>query len=762
MTHTCVDDGDIPTGLGKTAAATVAWLWKLYQGSSDHTRRLVYCLPMRVLVEQTHDAIKHWLDNATTCFGSKLVPSLHLMMGGDADKVWDTHPEAPAILVGTQDMLLSRALNRGYGVSRYRWPIQFGLLHNDTQWLFDETQLMGVAVETSAQLQGLRDKLGTQRPVRSLSMSATLSDRQLGTVDHAAPVDGWKTFALEGTDQEHPVVATRTQSRKQLRQAPLALDASTAKGDYVKLLADLVVAEHVPDTLTLIVLNRVARAQDLFAALLKRGRTKENLALIHSRFRPPDRSSNERMLQANGDRIIVATQAIEAGVDVSAHTMFTELAPWSSLVQRFGRCNRYGEVENAQVLWLDIAVESESLPYENDELVAGRGALRTLSDVGPQRLREVHVPLRDVVRPVLRRKDLLDLFDTTPDLSGNDLDVSAYIRDGDDTDVQIYWRAFDIRPDPGISAPDRNELCSVSIAAAKGFSQKQDLWRWDTLGGQWQKVDRFQMRPGQVLLAHADAGGYTDELGWLPRSKSTVPPLSPANEISIAAMDGDPDTCTGHWVTLEEHLADTAEQARAIAETLALTKQIADAVETAARWHDVGKAHDAFQNAICPDRGPELWAKSASPTSRLIYQTNDGTRRPGFRHELASALAWLQIQPTAPQRDLVAYLIAAHHGKVRLSIRSMPNEAVPVEERLFARGVWDGDTLPPLPGFLTNALPLRLDPMRLGEGSWLSRVLQLRDDPTLGPFRVAFLEAVVRIADWRASKLAQDRVPAHA
>jgi CRISPR-associated endonuclease/helicase Cas3 len=38
----------------------------------------------------------------------------------------------------------------------------------------------------------------------------------------------------------------------------------------------------------------------------------------------------------------------------------------------------------------------------------------------------------------LRRKDLLDLFDTTPDLCGNDLDISRYIRDGDDTDVQVF------------------------------------------------------------------------------------------------------------------------------------------------------------------------------------------------------------------------------------------------------------------------------------------------------------------------------------
>jgi hypothetical protein len=37
----------------------------------------------------------------------------------------------------------------------------------------------------------------------------------------------------------------------------------------------------------------------------------------------------------------------------------------------------------------------------------------------------------------------VDLFDTTPDLCGQDLDVSRYIRDGEDSDVQFYWRDVD-------------------------------------------------------------------------------------------------------------------------------------------------------------------------------------------------------------------------------------------------------------------------------------------------------------------------------
>jgi hypothetical protein len=31
---------------------------------------------------------------------------------------------------------------RGCGMSRFGWPIDFGLLHTDALWVFDEVQLM--------------------------------------------------------------------------------------------------------------------------------------------------------------------------------------------------------------------------------------------------------------------------------------------------------------------------------------------------------------------------------------------------------------------------------------------------------------------------------------------------------------------------------------------------------------------------------------------------------------------------------------------
>jgi CRISPR-associated endonuclease/helicase Cas3 len=64
--------------------------------------------------------------------------------------------------------------------------------------------------------------------------------------------------------------------------------------------------------------------------------------------------------QRGVDRIIVATQVVEAGVDISAGCLITELAPWPSLVQRFGRCARYGG--SGKVLVVDRRKNPDDAP----------------------------------------------------------------------------------------------------------------------------------------------------------------------------------------------------------------------------------------------------------------------------------------------------------------------------------------------------------------------------------------------------------------
>lgn len=790
---------DIPTGAGKTGAMVLSWLWKRRFAPDSvrkqTPRRLVYCLPMRSLVEQTRDNILGWLDHLNLLGGSikyddaekkriksyspcwadsgKIVVTV-LMGGEDADR-WDEYPERDAVIIGTQDMMISRALNRGYAMSRYRWPVHFGLLNNDVLWIMDETQLMGVGVETSAQLHAFRRSFGTYGPSATVWMSATVGQEQLATFDNPQPPGGWSILSLGEDDLRNPDLKTRYSSHKRLERADLKLTDESRKSSYGAGVADLVLRLHKQGHLTLVVLNNVKRAQDVYQSLIKKGRSEDNTGLLHSRFREPDRARGMNLLRSDGDRIIVSTQVVEAGVDASSTALITEIAPWPSLVQRFGRCNRFGEVNGATVCWIDIEASDEddlALPYDDTDLNIARSILEGLDEVCPEKLREVTYSTRRVVRPVMRRKDLLDFFDTTSDLLGDDIDVSVYVRDGDDKDIQVYWRELtEGLPAPHMSSPHRSELCHVPVWDLNLFLKKGKAWRWDHLDSRWMSVGKggeiHSSRPGMVLLIDCAEGAYHNAVGWTGPSEGSKKPIPviPIQGITTdpdSSMVDEPESEGPQWVLLNQHLHGVSQEVSSIARDLDLGDSIASDLKTAALWHDVGKGHEAFQNMLMSGlpnedvlRSGAPWAKSGPPRRNgHCFVTRDGKpiARRYFRHELASALSWLAAADGAPaNRDLVAYLIASHHGKVRMSIRSLPTEEQPEEDILFARGIWQGDRVARLPGILDKDVDLDLSLMLLGEGSWAARTLGLRDNSDYGPFRMALAESVVRVADWRVS-----------
>lgn len=769
----------IPTGMGKTAAVTLAWVYKRgWQASgeradigTDTPRRLIWCLPMRVLVEQTHKNIRDWLGNLDVLSdtGNGKI-SVHLLMGGEPDqKTWAEHPEEDMILIGTQDILLSRALMRGYGMSRYQWPVHFAQLHNDCLWAFDEVQLMGAGLTTSAQLEAFRRNFQLAQSSRSIWLSATLKHDWLETVDLAEKLDKFTTLELSDADRRQ--VGKLLNANKILSRADVTLtkEANNKDGarNYIERLSRAVLDLHDTGNQTLIILNQVERTQRLFQ-LIREKRQNKNDLLIHARFRPDERKNqNEQLSAPKKDRIVIATQAIEAGVDISSKILITELAPWSSLVQRFGRCNRYGEHnDGARVVWIDIEDNADTLPYEGDTLQRARDKLLVLKDVGPCSL-----PPTDESRPltaVLRRKDLLDLFNTDPDLSGFDVDVSDYIRDSGNPGLHVFWREFENNPNGNNSQgkaqtlPQREELCPVSLRQSRNLiKRKNGAWFWDSLAGEWQKPARSP-RPGMTLLLSALDGGYDLGLGFFADSKE------PVNLVSVQAQSqqNQHETYGDDWrshnskvpVFLRAHLSHVADEARTLCASLGELAHT-NPIVRAASWHDAGKAHQVFNETMhrCPE-APEGWLAKTNCTGRIQHS------RRYFRHELASALSWLahHDDPANPnvEVDLIAYLIAAHHGKVRMSIRAMPAENPAPDNARFARGIWEGDLLPPLDiddeRFPETELKLAL--MEIGEGeqgrSWTVRTLDLLEK--FGPFRLAWLETLVRLADWRASAKEQN------
>jgi len=746
---------EAPTGSGKTATAVLGWLWRRLHGTLEQRaeagRRLVFCLPMRALVEQTERFVRLWRDRLG--LGPEQL-GVHVLLGGAVDDAWEEHPDRDTILIGTQDQLLSRALIRGYAMSPYLWPVHFALLHNDCTWVMDEVQLMGVGASTAAQLQAFRERFQVAGSANTVWMTATLAEDRLRTIDVR------REFTRQPFVGDEPVLRKRLDAKKTLTKAT----ATSGNGGSLGDLAREIAAAHHPGTLTLVIVNRVARAQELRTLLAKEAAV-EATALVHSRFRLRDRRRiQDAALGGSFRGVLVATQAIEAGVDLSAKTLFTELAPWPSLVQRFGRLNRAGEHDDSRAIWIEIDTGDEDLclPYEARLLVAARGRLLRLQDVSPASLAGVAKDPEEPALPVLRKKDLLELFDTEPDLAGHHIDVSRYVRATIDRDVQVAWRALGKGP-PADDTPDlhRNELCSVPFYELEKLTKDHKVWRFDGLRRKWTEVDR--LFPGLAVVVDVSVGGYHGEAGFT-RDKTDVP-VSLEEPGSVPDHDEADRLAYGaaDYVTMQMHAEDTALEMRTLlAQLKTLIAAFVDenVLVDAARWHDTGKVHAAFQEMLTANLSAEDPRRSGGPWAKSDGKHGGRNPRRFFRHELASALAWL----AEGKSDLGAFIVAAHHGKVRLSLRARPGEEPPPGaegKKRFAHGVHDGDVLPNVDlgaGVVVPEQTLSLACMELGGGgegpSWADRTLRLLEE--LGPFRLAYVEMLVRVADWRAS---QKRAP---
>lgn len=856
----------IPTGMGKTLGVLAAWSWhRLHRNDDCWPRRLVWCLPMRVLVEQSEAVVREAMNrldvlwDGSSDHGGKV--GVHLLMGGiDPGGDWHLYPEECAVLIGTQDMLLSRALNRGYAAGRARWPLEFGLLNHDALWVIDESQLMDVGLATSAQAQAFQDDDTPKglRPRRTWWMSATLQPDWLKSVDTELHHAGWVNDL---------VILPAAQRGTGLGAIPKSLAHTSIDAADNKAFAQFALDRHnkLADEgygrITLVICNTVQRACETFD-FLRALAPEQPIELVHSRFRAAERAGwRKRFLSraacsAGADRIIVATQVVEAGVDVSAGCLVTELAPWSSLVQRFGRCARYGG--NGMVHVVDRGRdEKTALPYEVHPMEAAWEAVQNTArnggDASIASIEAFEENLDDDVRRqlypyqprhLLLRREFDELFDTTPDLTGADLDISRFIRSGDERDLLIAWldvpRSKKGEPPPAPSnrwRPGRDELCAVPFLKVRDWlcgketktNRKPRLragvraWLWDWIDGCWTVADRASLTPGRVACVAEDVGGYRLDRGFDADSKGPVPAVpSPVlaeatrSEIETDECDGCDDLSVSEWKTIACHGREVGELADRIAEAIGLPGNLRGPLVLAGRWHDVGKAHPAFQGAIRPgdQERPDRSDLAKAPKNAWLrpsgtYRTADNRdTRQGLRHELASVLAlfavlerhasrhpallgpWVEAlglagheppgeasasaEPTpleqavldcsAEKFDLLAYLVACHHGKVRVALHAGPRDQEyrdPGDGRgLPIRGIREGDELPSI--LLDDASPalppatLTLEPACLGlsprtGASWRERTLGLAD--RFGPAALAWLEALLIAADRRASHL---------
>jgi len=880
----------VPTGMGKTEGVIGAWLWhRLERNDATWPRRLVWCLPMRVLVEQTIDVGRRMLAlwrESTNARQSMSTVGVYPLMGGTDVGDWHLAPDQPAILVGTQDMLLSRALNRGFACGRARWPIEYALLNHDSLWVMDEVQLMDVGLATSVQLQAFRNQEADHcfRPCHTWWMSATLQPDWLDTVDFHDQLTVLRKGTLHIPAEERRGDVWKITKPLEVCEIPARIDTADkrkSKDSHAESLqrwVEIVLSAHRnaqpanSGRVTLVIVNRVDTATELHNALsraLSQTADAPQLELIHSRFRGLERAqwraqclSRKHCEDAATNLIIVATQVVEAGVDISASALITELAPWPSLVQRFGRAARYRGTASVVVVDRKLS-EKDALPYDESDLAASRKALDELTDVGLASLELFEESLRtespellgslyryDYVH-LLTRRECDELFDTSPDLTGADLDISRFIRSGDERDVHVCWVPAEWddsarKPPPPDWQPVRDGLCPVpAYAARKWLLQGNRLkdgcraWSWDYLDGAWRQLSADRCFPGQTILVESNWGGYDLALGFTgERPKKNDAPLlteggfrrarttDPSGLADLAQSRE--DLSIAGWETIATHGQAVGKEASRLAAVFELSPEIFTVFDFAGRLHDWGKAHPAFQFNIrkvdghpgrddlakAPDAA---WISPRAATYCLPEENRPCNqrygRRRGFRHELATTLAVFELLARfrrdheallGPHRELIeqqiivppqeqllsseesisaelasldggqfnllAYLLNSHHGKVRGSLQASPHDQdFPAEDEQLVgegqplRGVRDGDGLPEIDVYAHDgklvrlpAVSLHLDVAALGlsaryGASWGERVHSLL--AVHGPFALAFLETLLRVADQCASRM---------
>ena len=321
-----------PTGTGKTRAALAPFIEAFFDyAPTDFPRKCIYSVPIRVLANQFY---AEYDDLAKSYYRRLRQPIKVGIQTGeqphDARLLKD-------LIFATIDQSLSSALAVPYSLSSGRANMNAGAVFS-SYLVFDEFHLFPTAENGTEGALGTTLQLLTRLKdcvpfvLMTATFSSTMLDRlaaMLKATVVTVPADEYLKIASGG--------ATRPRQR-----AYLTVDEP--------LTADAVLSAH--QTRSIVICNQVRRAQQLFQDL--RDKTADGdieVLLLHSRFTPNDRQTKEQMIRhefgkdtaqrQSGSLILVATQVVEVGLDITCENLHTEIAPANAVLQRAGRCARY-------------------------------------------------------------------------------------------------------------------------------------------------------------------------------------------------------------------------------------------------------------------------------------------------------------------------------------------------------------------------------------------------------------------------------------
>ena len=322
-----------PTGSGKTKAALFPYLLARQQGL-DFPRKTLYCVPMRVLARSFWDDLR----------GNERHVDLDVRL--QTGEQQDDRRLEGEITFATVDQVLSSFLNIPYALSLRQGNVNAGAVVS-SYLIFDEFHLLDPESTLPTTLEMLRM---LKRITPFLLMTATFSKEILGRL--ASLLDA-------------EVV---TVSNEELRRIPTQRDKERRFHRVdAPLTAEAVLQHH--HTRSIAICNTVERAQDLFKELSTQASSATQVLLLHSRFlreHRREKEDNVRHLfgkdrEKAGSVILVATQVIEVGLDITCEVMHTEVAPASAILQRAGRCARF-EGEKGDVYVYQVPLNRKGEP----------------------------------------------------------------------------------------------------------------------------------------------------------------------------------------------------------------------------------------------------------------------------------------------------------------------------------------------------------------------------------------------------------------
>lgn len=186
-----------------------------------------------------------------------------------------------------------------------------------------------------------------------------------------------------------------------------------------------------------------------------------------------------------------------------------------------------------------------------------------------------------------------------------------------------------------------------------------------------------------AMIKDAPVPSGSDETEWTGFVDRLRPRIfEPRNEVArLLVVQPDDEALNDEFdelslnpvaLELDRHGEAVAARARKVAERIGLPDDLLEAVERAAKLHDIGKADERFQRWLDPQReGDRLLAKSEAPRHRWeAMRLSSGWPRGGRHEDLSARLVrkWLEQTSdwgTPLQRDLLVHLVVSHHGKGR-------------------------------------------------------------------------------------------------